>query len=44
MSRFADWIQKISKFSELNSNALDFNLSELSTNNDSHTNIYFVVV
>ena len=44
MSRFADWIQKISKLSESNNNALDFDLSELSTNNDSDTNIYFVVV
>ncbi len=44
MSRFADWIQKISKLSELNTNALDFNLSELSNNNVSDTNIYFVVV
>ena len=44
MSRFADWIQKISKLSELNSNALDFELSELSNNNVSDTNTYFVVV
>ena len=32
MSRFADWIQKISKLSEANTNALDFDLSELSNN------------
>ena len=44
MSRFTNWIQKIGKLSGLKNNALDFDLSELSTNNDSDTNIYFVVV
>ena len=44
MSRFVDWIKKIGKLSEENINSLDFDLSELSNNDVSDTNIYFVVV
>ena len=44
MSRFVDWIKKIGKLSDENINSLDFDLSELSNNNVSDTNIYLVVV